>query len=149
MYEIPKISVPVVVHLVNDESIPGSIWITENLISAGGDPLVEEFLNQETDNFFSFESDAGAFRVINKGQITYIETNQDDSEASAQTPHTPVSLVAHFVNGQALYGVVLPTMVEETRVSDLLNQTRDFLVLYRQNQKIVFNRNLIVYANAH
>ena len=149
MYEIPKKSVPVVVHLANDESIPGSVWITENLISAAGNPLIEELLNQQSENFFSFESNAGAFRLINKNHIIYIETNQDDTEVKSLTPHAPVSLVAHFVNTKTLYGSVYPTVAEETRVSDLLNQPHDFLVLYRQSQKIVFNRNLVVYANAH
>ena len=149
MYEIPKIAVSVVIHLTNDESIPGSIWLTEDLVSAAGNPLIEEFLNQGQDNFFSFESDMGAFRLINKEHVTHIETDQDDSEIKSLTPHTPNSMVAHFVNAQTLYGCIYPTQVEETRISDLLNHRRDFLVMYRQQKKIVFNRNLVVYANAN
>ena len=149
MYKIPKIAVSVIVHLSNDESIPGSVWITEDLLSAAGNPLIEEFLNQKDDDFLSFQSDAGVFRLINKAHITYMETEQDDDEIRSQTPYTPSSMVAHFVNVQTLYGVVYPTLAEETWVSDFLNQQRNFLVLYRQQQKIVFNRNLVIYANTN
>lgn len=149
MYEIPKIPVAVVLNLTNDESIPGTVWVTEDRISAGGNPLVEEFLNDDEDLFFSFQSDAGAFRLINKNHITYIETDQTDAEAKSQTPHAPHSMVAHFTNEQTLFGVIYPTLAEETRVSDLLNQKEQFLVLYRQATKIVFNRHNVVYANAN
>ena len=149
MYEIPKIVVPIVLHLSNDESIPGSVWLTEDLMSEEGNPLLEEFLNQKDDIYFSFQSDAGAFRLINKEHIIFIETEQDDSEIKKTTPFAPSTMVAHFANAQTLYGVVYPTLAEETRVSDFLNQPLNFLVLYRQQQKIVFNRNLVVYANAN
>ena len=49
MYETPKISVPVEVILVNNETI------TENM-----------FLNEDDDCFFPFESTAGAYRLLNK-----------------------------------------------------------------------------------
>ena len=149
MYEIPKIAVPVVLSLTNDETIPGTVWITEDLVSAMGNPLVEEFLNSDDDVFVSFESDAGAFRLINKQHIIYLETDQTDEEVQSQTPHTPHSMVVHFNNEQTLFGVIYPTQAEETRVSDLLNQKEQFLVLYRQKTKIVFNRMCIVYANAN
>ncbi len=149
MYEIPKIPVAVVLNLANDESIPGTLWVTEDLISAGGNPLVEDFLNDDDEMFFSFESDAGAFRLINKEHITYVETDQNDDEVKSQTPYPPHSMVAHFSNDQILYGVVYPTLAEETRVSDVMNQKDHFLVLYRQGKKIVFNRHMVVYANAN
>lgn len=149
MYEIPKIAVHIVLNLDNDESLPGKLWITENLVSAMGNPLIEDFLNSETDMFFSFESDAGAFRLINKNHVTYIETHQSDEETKSSTPHKPHAMVLHFSNEQTLYGVVFPTMLEETRVSDLLNQEQQFQTLYRQSLKIVYNRDRIVYANAN
>jgi len=149
MYEIPKIAVSIVLHLSNDESIPGSVWVTEDLLSANGTPLLEDFLNVEEDSFFSFRSDAGAFRLINKDHIIFIETEQDDTEVKSTTPFAPSTMVAHFANAQTLYGVVYPTLAEETRVSDFLNQPLKFLVLYRQEKKIVFNRDLVVYANAN
>lgn len=149
MYEIPKIAVPIVLHLSNDESIPGSVWVTEDLLSTNGTPLIEDFLNQEEDVFFSFRSDAGAFRLINKEHIIFVETEQDDTEVKSATPFAPSTMVAHFANAQTLYGVVYPTLAEETRVSDFLNQPLKFLVLYRQQQKIIFNRDLVVYANAN
>lgn len=149
MYEIPKIAVSVVLNLTNDESIPGTVWITEDRISAMGNPQVEEFLNDDDDLFFSFQSDAGAFRLISKNHITYLETDQSDEEVKSNTPHQAHSVVAHFSNDQTLYGVIYPTLAEETRVSDLLNQPEQFLVLYRQEKKVIFNRHAIVYANAN
>ncbi|MFT7246997.1 MAG: hypothetical protein ACI82A_004379 [Candidatus Azotimanducaceae bacterium] len=149
MYEIPKIAVSIVLNLDNDESIPGTIWLTEDLVSAMGNPLVEEVLNNDDDMFISFQSEAGAFRIINKHHITYIQTEQTNEEAASQTPHEPHSMVVHFNNEQILYGLVYPTQAEETRVSDLLNQREQFQVLYRQDKKIIFNRACIVYANAN
>ena len=69
MYEIPKISVAVEILLADSESISGRMFVTEDLLSAGGNPLVEEFLNDDDDIFFPFETDGGAYRLINKQQI--------------------------------------------------------------------------------
>lgn len=149
MYEIPKLQVPIVLSLINDEHIPGKMFITEDLMSPAGNPEVEDFLNDDPDYFFSFESDAGAYRLINKAQVVHIETNQDDSEIRSQTPLEPKPLVVHFANDTTIYGVVFPTLAEEQRVSDILNQEHDFITIYRQGRKVIINRNLVVYVNAN
>ncbi len=149
MYEIPKISVPVELLLADNESISGKIFITEDLVSAGGNPLIEDFLNEDKDQFFPFESDAGAYRLINKKQIAFIRTEQDDSEIKEQTPIKPKNLVAHFTNQRTVYGLVYPTLAEESRVSDILNENVDFISIYQNNQKIIVNRNHIIYVNAN
>ena len=149
MYEIPKIQVPIVLHLVNDESIPGKMFVTEDLVSPGGNPEVEDFLNEDPDLFFSFESDAGAYRLINKAQVAYIETGQDDTEVRESTPLEPRPIVVHFSNHSTIYGVVFPTLAEESRVSDILNQTDNFITVYRQGRKLVMNRAQVIYVNAN
>lgn len=149
MYEIPKIATPVIVNLVNDETISGLIWLTENFLSLTGEARVEDLLNQDDDHFFSFESDAGAFRLINKQHVTFIETYTDDTEILRRSTISPTTMVAHFVNEQTLFGMIYPLLPEESRVSDFLNLPEDFLVVYRQQKKIILNRNLVVYANAN
>jgi len=149
MYEIPKIATPVVINLVNDETISGFIWLTENFISSTGQARIEALLNQDEDRFFSFQSDAGAFRLINKQHVTFIETETDDTEIISLSTISPTTMVAHFVNEQTLFGMIYPSLPEESRVSDFLNLKSDFLVVYRQQKKIILNRNLIVYANAN
>ena len=149
MYEIPKIATPVVINLVNDETISGFIWLTENFISSTGEASIEALLNQDEDRFFSFQSDAGAFRLINKQHVTFIETETDDTEIISRSTISPTTMVAHFVNAQTLFGMIYPSLPEESRVSDFLNLKSDFLVVYRQQKKIILNRNLIVYANAN
>lgn len=149
MYEIPKISVPVEILLVDNETIAGKMFVTEDLVSAGGNPLVEEFLNEDDDQFFPFESNAGAYRLINKLQVIWIRTEQDDEEIKEQTPIRPRNLVAHFTNEQTIYGVVYPTLAEESRVSDIINQDVEFLAIYQNGQKIIVNRNQVIYVNAN
>lgn len=149
MYEIPKIQVPIVLSLVNDESIPGKMFVTEDLLSPAGNPDLEEFLNEDSDIFFSFESNAGAYRLINKHRVVHIETSQDDTEIKSMTSLTPRSLVLHFTNDTTLYGVVYPTISEETRVSDLLNTEDSFMTIYRQGKMLIVNKEQIVYVNAN
>ena len=149
MYEIPKIATPVVINLVNDETISGFIWLTENFISSTGEARIEALLNQDEDRFFSFQSDAGAFRLINKQHVTFIETETDDTEIISRSTISPTTMVAHFVNEQTLFGMIYPSLPEESRVSDFLNLKSDFLVVYRHQKKIILNRNLIVSANAN
>lgn len=149
MYEIPKIATPVVINLVNDETISGFIWLTENFISSTGEARIEALLNQDEDRFFSFQSDAGAFRLINKQHVTFIKTETDDTEIISRSTISPTTMVAHFVNEQTLFGMIYPSLPEESRVSDFLNLKSDFLVVCRQQKKIILNRNLIVYANAN
>ena len=39
MYEVPKISVPVSLHLINEETIPGKLFVSEDQFSPEGNPL--------------------------------------------------------------------------------------------------------------
>jgi hypothetical protein len=149
MYEIPKISVPVEVLLVNNETITGNMFITEDLLSAQGNPLIEEFLNEDDDRFFPFESTAGAYRLLNKHQVVHIRTEQSDVEVREQTPIKPRNLVAHFTNETTIYGLVYPTMAEESRVSDIINEDAEFIAIYQNAQKVIVNRNHIIYVNAN
>lgn len=149
MYEIPKISVQVEILLVDSESITGKMFVTEDLVSAGGNPMLEEFLNEDDDQFFPFESDAGAYRLINKRQVAYIRTDQGDEEVKKQTPIKPKNLVAHFTNERTVYGLVYPTQAEESRVSDIINQDEEFISVYQNGQKIIVNRSHIIYVNAN
>ena len=149
MYEIPKISVPVEVLLVDNETISGNMFVTEDLVSASGNPQVEEFLNEDDDRFFPFESTAGAYRLINKQQVVYLRTEQTDDEIKEQTPIKPRNLVAHFTNDRTIYGLVYPTLQEESRVSDIINEDVDFIAIYQNGQKIIVNRNHIIYVNAN
>ncbi|MEM7364493.1 MAG: hypothetical protein AAF525_10750 [Pseudomonadota bacterium] len=149
MYEVPKISVPVNLHLINDETIPGKLFISGDQFTPDGHPDISQFLNEEPTFFFSYESDAGAYRLINKHQLVFLETDQDDTEIKQRTPLTPKSLVLHFRNDTTLFGTVYPTTAEASRVSDLLNEDSDFLTVYRQGQKIIVNRAQIVYVNAN
>lgn len=149
MYEIPKIEVPVEVVMINNESLRGKLFISEDLVSAAGYPEIDEFLNEDPDFFFSFQSDAGVYRLINKEQIAYIRSDQDDSEIRGQTPLTPRSMVVHFSSDLSIYAVVYPTLAEESRVSDILNQEDNFITVYQNSRKLILNRNQIVYVSAN
>lgn len=148
MFEVPTITVAVTLILTNDERIPGTFFVTNDRISAGGNPAIEDVLNDQRDLFVSFESDVGAFRLINKRHIIFIETQQNDQEIRSLTPHQPQSLILHFAHDHTLFGVIYPTEQAYTRASDLLNDPSQFLTLYRQGTKFIFNRDMIIYANA-
>ena len=149
MYEIPKIQVSVEVLLVDNDILEGKMFVTEDLVSAEGNPLVEDFLNGDTDRFFPFESTAGAYRLINKQQVVFVRTQQSDTEVKEQTPIKPRNLVAHFTNERTIYGLVYPTLAEESRVSDIINEGEDFVAIYQNGQKVIVNRNHIIYVNAN
>jgi len=149
MYEIPKIEVPVEILLMNGESISGKMFVTEDLLSAEGDPQLEVFLNDNADSFFPFISTAGGYRLVNRRNVMMIKCEQDDAEIKNQTPLEPRNLVIHFTNDRSVYGVIYPTLAEETRASDLINQTQAFMVLYQDGQKLIVNRDHIIYANAN
>ena len=149
MYEIPKIAVPAELLLMDGESIDGKMFVTEDLVSAGGNPLIEELLNADDDHFFPFESNAGAYRLINKNHLVMVRSEQDDAEIKAQTPLPARNLVVHFTNERTVFGVVYPTLAEESRVSDIINQPTPFLVLYQSGRKLIINRNHIIYVNAN
>ena len=149
MYEIPKLNVPVEVQLMNEDILEGKVFITEDLISSAGNPLVEDFLNDDPNHFFPFESNAGAYRLINKDHLIMIRTEQNDEEVKQTTTLPAKNLVAYFTNGRTVYGVVYPTLAEEARASDIINQESDFIVVYQNGQKLIINRNHIIYVNAN
>jgi len=149
MYEIPKITVPVDLVLMTGENIEGNMFVTEDLVSASGNPLIEDFLNEDPDAFFPFESSAGAYRLINKKHLIMVKCAQDDIEVKTQTPIPPRNLVVHFTIERTVYGVVYPTLAEESRVSDIVNQDENFMVIYQNGLKHIINRDHIVYINAN
>ena len=149
MYEIPKIAVSVELLLTDNETISGNMFVTEDLVSAGGNPQVADLLNEGEDQFFPFESTAGAYRLINKAQVIYIRTEQTDTEVKAQTPIRPKNLVAHFTDNRTIYGVVYPTLAEESRVSDLVNETEMFISIYQNDKEVIVNKTHIIYVNAN
>ncbi len=149
MYEIPKINVPVELLLMDGETVEGIMFVTEDLVSAGGNPLIEEFLNEDPDDFFPFESTAGAYRLINKHHLVMVRSDQDDTEAKAKTMIPAKNLVVHFTNDRTVYGLVYPTLAEESRVSDIINQTKAFIVIYQNGQKLIMNRDHVIYVNAN
>ena len=93
MFEIPKILVQAEFHLFDQETINGRMFVTEDLVTAAGNPSIEDYFNHDSDLFFPFESDNGAYRLINKRLLTFIRTVQDDAEILSQTPLDPKSLV--------------------------------------------------------
>ena len=149
MYEIPKLAVSVELLLTNNETITGRMFVTEDLMSAAGNPQIEDFLNEDTDRFFPFESKAGAYRLINKRQVMTIRTQQSDAEVKDQTSIKPKNLVAHFEGDRTIYGLVYPTQVEEARVSDIINEELEFIAIYQNGQKVIVNRDQIIYVNAN
>tara|TARA_Y100001934_G_C12334355_1_gene766770 strand:- start:197 stop:646 length:450 start_codon:yes stop_codon:yes gene_type:complete len=148
MFEIPKILVQAEFHLFDQETINGRMFVTEDLVTAAGNPSIEDYLNHDSDLFFPFESDNGAYRLINKRLLTFIRTVQDDSEILSQTPLDPKSLVVYFANGLSLYGLVYRTQYEETRVSDIINANQDFISMHQNRKRLILNRHQIIYVNA-
>jgi len=144
MYDIPKIRVSVEITLSSGESLDGSLFITEDLVTSSGEPSIDDFLNEEGDPFFPFEGGDGTYRLLNKPQLSYIRSWQDDSEIESQTILEPKALEVYFSNGQNLNGVVYPTMAEETRVSDILNGRDTFITMYHGGRKVFLNRHHIV-----
>lgn len=57
--------------------------------------------------------------------------------------------MAHFTNDRTIYGLVYPTLQEESRASDIINEDVDFIAIYQNSQKIIVNRNHIIYVNAN
>ena len=78
-----------------------------------------------------------------------VKSSQDDAEIKNQTTLPPKNLVAHCTNTLIVYGVVYPTLAEDSRVTDIINQEDVFIVLYQNGQKLILNRNHIIYINAN
>lgn len=149
IYEIPKLEVQVEICLINKESLRGKIFIPEEMGMIGPEPSIEVFLSKVADKFIPFESGLGSYRLINKDQVTFIRTFQTNEEIKSRTPLDPQSLVVYFSNGQNVFGFIYPTQAEETRVSDILNQGDHFFAMYHEEQKIVINRNHIIYVGSN
>lgn len=144
MYEIPKIRVSVEITLSSGESLDGTLFITEDLVTANGEPSIDDFLNQGGDPFFPFEGGDGSYRLLNRPQLCYIRSWQDDSDIHSRALLEPKALEVYFSNGQNLNGVVYPTLPEETRVSDILNGRYTFITMFHDGRKVFLNRDHIV-----
>ena len=78
-----------------------------------------------------------------------IRTEQDDTEVKQQTSLPARNLIVYFTNERTVYGVVYPVLAEESRVSDIINQEDPFIVVYQNGQKLIINRDHIIYVNAN
>lgn len=148
-YEVPKLETPVEICLINSETLRGKIFLTKDAQAPGGTSTIELLLTKETGRFIPFLSDAGTHRLINKNQIIFIRTYQSDEEIRARTSLEPKTLVVYFSNKQSMFGIIYPTLVEESRVTDILNEGGQFIAIYHEEQKIVVNLDHIIYASSN
>jgi hypothetical protein len=117
-------------------------------IGPSDNPTIEDILNGKRDLFMSLKSDVGAFRLISKRPIVFVETQRNGQEIRSLTPHEPQSLVLRFIHAHTLFGAIYPTEQTHIRVSERLNDPSEFQAIYRQGTQFNFNRDLVIYASA-
>lgn len=149
LYEIPKLNIPVEISLINGEVLRGKVFIYQDLDEPGGKPTLEKLLSKEPEKFIPFQSTAGNYRLINKNQIIFVRTFEDNSDIRNRTPLSPQSLVVYFVNEQSMFGALYPTQAEESRVSDIMNNGDQFIAIYHDEQKIIINCDQIIYISSN
>ncbi|MDH5738643.1 MAG: hypothetical protein OEZ23_10065 [Gammaproteobacteria bacterium] len=149
LYEVPKESVPVEITLINGEALRGEVYLYKDLDAPSGTRPLETLLCVDPDPFLPFKSNSGTYRLINKHQIVFIRTFESDEAIKGRTPWPAKSLVVYFISEQSMYGTIYPTVAEETRVSDIFNSGDLFIAIYHDRQKIVINRNHILYISSN
>ena len=145
-YKVPKLEIEVVVDLLGGGLVKGSIFLNESLITYMGDPSLDDLLNGE-EPFFPFRHKDGQVSLINKHNVIYLKTwEQDALELVIPTKHLEVEIF--FVNGESIAGTIHSDLPEDALwVSDFLNQEMHFLAIYRDDQKIIMNKDHILYIN--
>ena len=145
-YKVPKLEVEVEMALQSGGLLRGVIFLNESMIDYMGTPSLDDLLNSE-EAFFPFRHRDGQVSLISKHKLVYLRTwEQDALELIISTKHLEVEVF--FVNGDSIRGTIHSDLPEDAlRVSDFVNQEMHFLAMYREDQKIIMNKDQILYIN--
>jgi len=147
-YQIPKLRVDVTAALIGGAELRGAVFISENALSYTGKPRLEDFLNNEPARFFPFRTADGSYSLLNKEQLMYLKTSEEDfDEHDADMGPEPKAVEVFFPHGPSLKGEVFPDLPEYAqRVSDFFNQDARFLPMYQGKRKVILNTSCVLYV---
>ncbi|MGE5344230.1 MAG: hypothetical protein ACM3SY_22415 [Candidatus Omnitrophota bacterium] len=141
-YRIPKIEAIVDIAIdngVNLEQDEYVLFLDKLSLYRKGEETIFEFLNKKKKHIPIKKKSTGEFCIVNLDEIAYVSQKGTSDAPCEQT------LLLHMVNHCTLQVAHMNTLPEgHSRILDYLNQESQFLLFFKDEQKLFVNKTKIV-----
>jgi len=141
---VDKIKKKVTMGLSDQRQLSGHLFLSAYSESGVGRQTVLELLTGK-DRFIPFETSEGEFTFLNQSHIIWLAAAQEKgaTDTAAPPPRHTVNVVLQ--GGKKLRGDLVMAMPEEkSRLSDVLNEITNFMVIRDEKKEILVNVDFVV-----
>ncbi|RLB41825.1 MAG: hypothetical protein DRH12_07190 [Deltaproteobacteria bacterium] len=132
------------VFLAGKEALDGVFFLSPTSPFHGGQESLQELLCSER-RYIPFEKD-GKVIIIQKRNIIKVQLKDEDPKSQAGS-HTEIDVRINFCQGGSIEGRVLYSMpVTHSRLSDFLNNSKEFFYLHSNDHTFLINARHISFV---
>jgi hypothetical protein len=141
---VDKIKKKVSLSLADRTQLSGSIFLSHySELGVGQETFIDTLTGSGL--FIPFETPEGEFSFINQKQIVWVASLLEPSEDQAPIPVEKRNVTVLLRDGKLLRGDLLMAMPEEkSRLSDWLNELKNFMVLRDEKREVLVNVDFVV-----
>ena len=131
--------------LHNNKRINVNFFLSHYSVSHKGSETILDVLNSQK-SFVSLENaPSKEMAFVGKSQLVYVEVQEKIDKSTANFPSC--HMVVPMYNDETIEGKVYIDMPpSHSRLSDVLNNTDQFICIYREHDVVVINKSYVISA---
>ncbi|MBF0530195.1 MAG: hypothetical protein HQK55_13175, partial [Deltaproteobacteria bacterium] len=112
-------------------------------LGVGGQTIHEALTSEE--RFIPFETTEGEYSFINQTRIVWVTMPLDEADSEGGYSSDSRSVRVFLQDGKMFGGhIIIATPEGKSRLSDQLNEIKDFMILRDSNRLVLININFVV-----
>lgn len=141
---VDKIKRKVTLGLSDQAQISGYLYLSPfSELGVGRQTILDALTG--VDRFIPFESNDGEFSFINQDHVVWLASAMEEDPDEIAAPPEHRSVTVFIQGGKRLRGDLVVAIPEgKGRLSDLLNESKDFLVLRDEKREILVNVDYVI-----
>ena len=141
---VDKIKKKVTLSLADKTQLSGSIFLSRfSELGIGQETIIDTLTGPEI--FIPFETTEGEFSFVNQKQIVWVASVLEPTSSEAPIPADRRNVTVLLRDGKRLRGDLIMSLPEEkNRLSDWLNELKNFLVLRDERREVLINIDFVV-----
>jgi len=141
---VDKIKKKVTVGLSDQRQLSGHLFLSPFSETGVGRQTVLDILTGK-DRFIPFETSEGEFTFLNQSHIIWLAAAPEKAPTETAAPPHRHTVNVFLQGGKKLRGDLVRAMPEErSRLSDVLNEINDFMVLRDDKKEILVNLDFVI-----
>ena len=141
---VDKIKKKVTLGLSDQAQISGYLYLSPfSELGVGRQTILDALTG--VDRFIPFESNGGEFSFINQDHVVWLASAMEKDPDEIVAPPERRSVTVFIQGGKRLRGDLIVAIPEEKgRLSDLLNESKNFLVLRDEKREVLVNVDYVI-----